>query len=106
MDVYVKIADRDYGSRCRIAYALVASDKRPLEEVCADLKTDAVRLEEMVRKGAELLRWQPEPKTVRAVRAAPEPRPAKNWTPAELRMLEKNRIAFRDAALKKWGADP
>lgn len=97
--------ERDFAARCRIAHALFVADQRPESEVAELLHCQFYDVPDMVVKGAAMLRYQPEPKANRVVRAAPESRPARNWTPAELRTLEKNRIAFRDAALKQWGKD-
>jgi hypothetical protein len=96
--------ERDYASRCRIAHALVVADQRPDSEVAELLHVQFYDVPDMVAKGAAMMRYQPEPKAKRAARSAPESRPARNWTPAELRMLEANRIKFRNEVLKKWGS--
>lgn len=97
--------ERDYASRCRIAHALVVSDQMPESEVAELLHVQFYDVPDLVQKGAEMLRYRPEPKTERVVLAAPEPRAKRDWTPAELRMLEKNRLKFREQLLKKMAGD-
>jgi len=96
--------ERGYLSRCRIAHALVVADRRPEAEVAELLHVQFYDLPDLVRKGAEMMRYQ-QVSDARPVRHTEQPREERRWTPAQLRMLETNRAKFRAQILKKMAGD-